>query len=273
MDKWTVFFNEVDIKDLGFRLLHDHDNPMISGTRDRTISIPGKHGAYDFGADLEPISFMLPFYFSADDVQNAQNRVRLMKSMLLDGSGHPKTFKLTFGYEPDRFYNVRFTGHMSIDRMIGRSGRFELPLICYEGLAWSTAESSEVVWGSETITFENEAYHYGHSGDGEKEFTTPGTTVVNVSGGNVQPILNIDGKGKNVNIKCNGKNIKLGTFSNANWIVDLDEYTILKNGENAIHLIDGNWIGMSLIEGKNTLEVNGNNLDLNLRISFKDRFF
>lgn len=268
-----VYIDGAGLRELNLYLLQDHEHPLMTGTRDRIITIPGMPGAYDFGADLEPIPFNLPIGFIRKSRSDIQRTARKIKTLLIDGEGKPKTFKLMFGYEPDKYYNVRFTGQIPIERLISQIGQFGLPLICFEGHAWSTAKNDEVVWGSETITFESESYTYGHSGDGAKTFTSSGSTNVTVSGDNVKPIIRIVGKGTNVTITCGGRTFSLGSFVDANWLIDLNEYVVLKDGVNAIHLIKGNWIGMELTQGDNKIDVNGSGLVLDFSVEFQDRYY
>lgn len=273
MKESDVFLGDMEIQDLNLYLLEGHGHPLMTGTRDKIIAIPGMPGAYDYGADLESIAFSLPLVAIRKNRMDIQRMVRVVKSLLIDGQGYPKTIKLIFGYEPDKYYNVRYTGQIDIERILGQTGSFMIPLTCFDGHAWSTAKASEVVWGSETITFENDVYQFGHSGDGTKTFDSPGATIVTVSGGNVHPTLNITGSGTDVTVKCNGKDFTLGSFTDANWIVDLKEYAVIKNGVNAIHLIQGKWIGMELTQGENEIEISGSGLDLDFSVDFRDRYF
>lgn len=273
MRESDVYIDGVGIRGLNLYLLKDHEHPLITGTRDRIITIPGLPGAYDYGADLEPISFNLPIGFIRKGREDIQRTVRIIKDLLIDGQGKPKTFKLTFGYEPDKYYNVRFTGSIPIERLLGRIGQFELPLICFDGHAWSSTRSDEVAWGSEVITFESDVYNFGHSGDGAKTFIIPGSTNITVSGANVQPIIYLIGTGTNVTLSCGGRTFSLGSFVNADWLIDLSEYVVLKNGVNAIHLISGNWIGLELIQGDNQIDINGSGLNLDFSVEFQDRYF
>lgn len=268
-----VFLGDVELRELNLYLLRDHEHPLMTGTRDRIITNPNMHGAYDYGANLEPIPFNLPIGFIRRSRMDIQRTVREIKSLLVDGRGKPITFKLTFGYEPDKYYNVRFTGNIPIERLLGQIGQFNLPLICFDGHAWSTTRADEVVWGSEVITFESDVYTFGHSGDGAKTFTTPDSTYVTVSGANVQPILHISGTGTDVTVNCEGQTFALGSFVDANWLIDLKEFVVLKNGQNAIHLIQGDWIGIELSKGDNQIDIDGSGLDLDFSVEFHDRYF
>lgn len=273
MRESDVYINGVGLRELNLYLLQDHEHPLMTGTRDRIITIPNMHGAYDYGADLEPIPFNLPIGFIRKSREDIQRTIRIIKDLLIDGRGKPKTFKLTFGYEPDKYYNVRFSGSIPIERLLGQIGQFELPLVCFDGHAWSSTRSDEVVWGSEVITFESDVYTYGHSGDGRKLFTSPGSTNITVSGANVKPIIRLKGYGSNVKVVCGEKSFSLGSFITSNWLIDLNEYVVLKDGVNALHLIKGNWIGMELTQGDNHIDVSGIGLHLDFSVEFNDRYY
>lgn len=268
----TVFFDGVDVRSLGLIFLTEHSNPIIPGTRDKTSIIDGMNGEYDYGADLEPIPFDLPFFIEQTDPFRLQGYVRMIKKLLLDGFGKPKTFKLQFGYEKDKYYNVRVVGRVDIDRIYASAGNFTLSLMCYEGYALSVAKNDEVTWGSELITFTNTSYTYGHSGGGAKNFTSNGSTIVTVTGDNLHPIIYLNGTGINVSLSWAGKIMTLGTFINANWMIDLENYIVTKNESLALDLIGGDWLDMYLINGDNNITISGSGLNLTFNVEFRDRF-
>src|SRR5690606_9428265 len=155
-----------------------------------------------------------------------------------------------FGYEPDKYYNVRYSGFVPIERLL-RTSQFVLPLVCYEGFANSVVKNDEITWGSTVLTF-NAPYTFGHAGDGEKTFTSPGTTSVNVAGASITPIIHIIGTGTNVAISFGGKTINLGTFTNTTWEIDLGKFEATKDGISALGIInelnpDGAWLDMKLL--------------------------
>jgi len=272
-NEYTVFFDDVDVRTLGFLFTPGHSNPLLSGTRDRDTTIAGRNGALDFGADLDPIPFNIPLYIKTSNPYDLQRMVRKAKDMLLDGNGKPRTFKLKFGYEPDKYYNVRVTGNVPIERIMAREGKFTLPLICYEGFALSVAKNENVNWNSKTVTWASDYTWESTGGNVPKTFTSAGTMNVEVIGNNLKPILHITGSGTNVTIKFNGKTMTLGTFSNTAWLIELDEYVAIKNGVNGLNSIGGSWLTMNLVEGDNTVTVGGTGLDMKLAFDFRDKWY
>lgn len=270
MQDSDVYFDDVEIRDMNVYLLEGHEHPLIAATRDRTTSLPGVPGAYDYGADMDPIPFNLPLGTHGKNRIEVQQRARKFKTLLLDGNGKPKTFKLKFGYEPDKYYNVRYYGQVPLDRLL-RLGSFTIPLICYEGYAQSVVKNNEITWGSKVLTF-TAPYSFGHAGDGAKTFTSSGSTVITVTGNNLRPIIKVSGSGTNVKISWAGKTMDLGSFSNANWNIDLEEFEATKDGKNVMNVIKGDWLDMELHQGENTINVTGSGLNLTFRVEFRDRY-
>ena len=272
MSEYAVYFDDIHVKELGIRMRTGHEHPLLAGTRDRITSIPGVAGAYDYGSDLEPIPFDLPFSAYEETPIKLQQVLKSIKSILLDKRGKPRTFKLKFGYEADRYYNVRYESGVPIERLIGGMGRFNIPLICYDGHALSVAMNDEVTWGSTVIPFASD-YQMGHMGDGAKIFTSSDSTIINVTGDNIRPILHVTGSGTNVSIKWGGKTLTLGTLTNTTWAIDLKEFEVTKDGLNAMHLIKGDWLNMELEQGDNQVTVNGSGLSLTVSFQFRDLFY
>lgn len=268
----SVFLGDIELGELNLYMLRDHENPLMAGMRERIVAIPNRPGAYDYGADLEPISFKLPLGFIRKNGTEIQQTVRDIKKLLIDGNGKPKTFKLIFGYESDKYYNVRFTGEIPIERILGQVGTFNLSLICHEGHAWSTLSNQDVFWGSEHIYFSNNTYTFGHSASAPDITGNGGEFNVVVVGDNVRPVITLVGVGNNVAVAWDGKLFSIGTISGT-VIVDLHEYVVLRNGTFALSTISGDWLSMHLTHGSTNINVTGSDLDLTINVEFHDRFF
>lgn len=269
----TIFIDDVDVREYGWQFMCDeHENPLLQSMRNVELSIPQHHGAYDYGANLDPITFAIPLNIYEDNAILLQREIRNLKKHFLDGNGKPKTVKLRFDYEPDKYYNVRLYQGVPVTRELGEIADFVLPLICYEGHAWSVVRNNEVTWGSRLLTFSS-PYTFGHMGDGAKTFTAPGSTVFTLAGNNLKPVLHVAGSGTNVTISWGGKTLSLGTFTNSTWIIDLEELEVSQGGMNAVHIIKGDWLNMELQRGDNQINVNGSGLNLTIRAEYRDRYF
>ena len=151
--------NGVDDTDLGVELQEGYDEPALPGTRDRTVEIPGRAGEVFFGADLEARSFDLPLAMIEEATQEAlQETIRAFVSVLLDSDGKPQEVPLVFTKEPDRTYTVRYSGKISLRRLIGGSkGFFTLPLVAADPFAYGPEEthSMTVTSSPQSMTIDN----------------------------------------------------------------------------------------------------------------------
>lgn len=266
-----VYLDGKELKELDLRMVMGHEHPMLPDLQNIFISIPNRQGVYDYGSSLEPLYITLPLRIRKETKTDLQLVVENLKKVLLDYTGKPRLFKLSFGYEMDRYYLVRVANGIPFERVIKGYGRFDLSLVAPDPRAFSSVKNSEITWGSEIITF-NSGYHFGHAGTGNKTFTGPGNTVVTVAGASIRPIITVTGKGQNVSIGWDGKSLGLGTVDGT-VIVDLHEFVVLRDGEYALHTIKGDWLNMYLSPGETTIEVTGNGLDLSINFDFQDRFF
>jgi hypothetical protein len=145
--------------DFGFDIIKvDTVIPALAATRDRTTTIAGKHGAYDYGADLLPVAFMFHCYFT-DDTTDAdiQDAIRTLNAYLLDGWGEPVDLTLTFSYETDKYYNVRYSGTHTIDTSAAMNRReFTLPLMAFDPVAYATTgvtDEDEITTSPQELTY------------------------------------------------------------------------------------------------------------------------
>ncbi|PAD67032.1 hypothetical protein CHH83_20920 [Bacillus sp. 7586-K] len=271
----SLKFDDVPIIELNLKCKLDHDHPALSSTVDYTTTIPGMHGAYDFGADMGPKPFNLPMEIVGVRSNNEIALIiRKIKKMLLDGYGRPKYFKLSFDYEPDKYYNVRYSGNLPIERLVHK-GKFTLPLTSFDAVAHSVVANNEVTWGSTVLTFASTSYTFGHKGSKTHNITGTKTIVETVTGDTLRPIFNIKGSGINVKVSANGQSFSLGTFSNTTWLIDGENYTVLKNGVNGLsdynkNYPEGDWI--ELLYGDNDITISGIGLNLTFEVRFRDKY-
>jgi predicted phage tail component-like protein len=133
----------VPAKELGIIMISSSRRPILPSTVDRTMTIPGRHGAWDFGADLGPRLFDIECAFVTTSPTKLQKAVSDLAAFLVDEYGRPRTMELTFSVQPERSYFVRYSGSLPIDRVIGL-GRFTLPLIAYDPFAYAEATAFDV---------------------------------------------------------------------------------------------------------------------------------
>lgn len=126
--------------ELGLRILRDYEHPILPETRDMSINIPGRHGALDLGAYMGPRYFSLPcMVIDAKNGTVLQKTVRALASHLLDTYGRPRTLELRLSEEPEKWYNVRLSGALPIERIVRGLGQFTLPLTAFDPFAYAPA--------------------------------------------------------------------------------------------------------------------------------------
>lgn len=259
------------ISEYGLIVERGGDIDEFPETRDLTVPIPGRPGAYDFGAELGSKPFNFPMVFiDGLSTNDLQHKKRDFLRVLLDSYGRPRTFKLQKEYEKGKYYLARYSGNLSIQRLVNY-GQFVLPLMAYDPIAYSVSTNDQVIWGSELVTFEYD-YVLGHTGGGQiRRLTQPSTLYVFVDGDMVKPLIKLKGTGNDVSFEANGKSFTLtGNLSNAEWEVNNDKRTVTRNGLNAYDRKDGKFI--ELFNGENELIISGSNLDIELQVIFQDRY-
>lgn len=264
-----VWIDDVLLQDEGITVLLPSEEPALPSMRNMGVTVPGRHGAYDFGAYFEPREFTLNCVFPRQPYDDLKAQLREFNRLLVDAYGRPKTVKLRFGDEIDKYYNVRVTDSIPVERVADR-GYITLHLTAHDPYAYSTVTSDEVVWGSEVITFE---WHYllgmGGTGGGER-ITSPRTIVVDLHGEALRPVIEIDGSATGLTVSANGKSFGLPTFTNTEWIIDGENYTVTRNGTLDLAAMSGDFI--ELLNGSNNVVIGGSGLDFDITIKYRDKY-
>lgn len=132
--------------ELGFKILSaDTLISSLPATRDYTAEIAGRHGSWDFGADLQAKMFVFNCWLLEDMIDaDIDAAITTLNEHLLDGWGKPSTLELVFDYQTGRHYNVRYSGAQGIDtgQAIARR-KFTLPLIAFDPYAYGVEVEDE----------------------------------------------------------------------------------------------------------------------------------
>jgi phage-related protein len=104
-------------------------------TRDYFMPTPGRHGIYDYGADLGPLPIVLDCLVVTPTLWKTV--IRELNTHLHDGWGHPRVLPLVFDEEPTKTYYVRYSGSSDLGKFMRPNfQRFTLPLIATEPYAF-----------------------------------------------------------------------------------------------------------------------------------------
>jgi len=135
----AIWLDDKSNIDLGFIVRGTSRRPGLPATVDRTLTIPGRHGQYDFGADLSARSIVLDCAFLTRNATELQQKVMELSRYLVDSFGRPRTLKLRLRERPGQFFTVRFVGSLDVERIIG-TGLFSLPFVAFDPFAYADHE-------------------------------------------------------------------------------------------------------------------------------------
>ena len=256
------------LEEFGYRALLEHYHEAVPKIRRKTMTIPGMTGRWDFGSELDSKPFEIPIRTLSDSSLSLQRLQNELVAFLMDEFGNPRPLKMIFDYEPDKFYTVK------VDDAIAPTLRSHilryntLPFIAHDPYKYANVTSDEVVWGSEIITFEWN-YLLGHEGSaGSVSLNGPQTIDISVDGLAVQPNFEIEGTANSLKVECGDCSFSLPNFSNEKWEIDFKRYAVFRNGqETMIEIRD-----FYLMPGSNEIKVTGNNINIDLRIKFRDKY-
>lgn len=128
------------LDELGLAVLPDFEYPVAPPTRDHTMEIGGKHGLWDFGADMEPRSFNFPLIVKPQPTRgHVQQVINDLIPVFFDATGRPKTVKLVFDWEPDKYYRARYSGEVNTVRYHSMA-KMEWPLVAFDPFRYAPSD-------------------------------------------------------------------------------------------------------------------------------------
>lgn len=267
MSEASVWIDDVELQSLGIDVRLASDEPLLPGLREQSITIPGRHGAYDFGAFFDVRKFELDCVFKRQTYTDLKVQIRDFVRMFVDDYGRPKTVKIRFGDELDKYYSVKLGGNVPIERLAGR-GAFRLPLVAHDPVAKSVVTSDQIVMDSDTQVLSDILWDTGLS---IRTITTPSTfTVINNGTMAVRFTYKIVGSGTNVTLTANGRTFSLGSFSGKTIEVDGEGFLVKIDGVNNLTMTSGDFI--ELLPGVNEVSVSGSGLNFSVSESLTYKY-
>lgn len=263
-----ILLDDKPLEYYGLHLLKGHSHPSPSITN-KTVKVPGRAGLYHFGNEIGARPFNHPVGILERNPIDTQRKLRNFMTLLFDGYGKTREIKLSYDYEPDKYYTVVFDGSIDPQRIFEYS-EFNLPLVAYDSFAKAQASNNEINWDSEIVTMDD-TYAWGTTAIDEVQITTNTTLETYVNGLAVRPIIKINGSGENVTFQANGKSFSLKNFTNAEFVINGGNYTVLKNDSNGFNEKIGTDF-LELIPELNNIVVTGTNMDFTLSVGYRDQY-
>lgn len=138
-------------------MLRPSQRPILPGTRDYTMQIPGRNGSWDFGADLDARMFSLECACSARNSAELQAITVQLAAHLIDSYGRPRDLELRFDNRPaGQYFIVRYSGSLPIERIVGL-GKFSLPLMAADPFAYGPEQIYETTITTSPFVFNIES--------------------------------------------------------------------------------------------------------------------
>lgn len=263
-----MIFEEIEtgarysLADFGLDLQSGYDHPTPK-TNDKLLYISGKHGAWDFGAELEPLPINLPVVLLEGSREFLQIKLREFNAFLFDEFAQPRTFKFFFDYEMDKFYYARYSGQIRPNRFAGL-GSFTLPLTAFDPFAKFVVPTDEIDWNAE-IPFTADI-----SLDSQYAFnvTEPQTlNIINDGDLAVRPNILINGTADSLTLVINGESFSFGSISSPIEVKG-ETFEVKVNGADSFSAMSGDKKKLWLMPGENEVAVSGSNLNINLTFRY-----
>jgi phage-related protein len=267
MSEASVWIDDIELQSLGIDVRLASDEPMFPDVRQQSITIPGRHGAYDFGASFDVRKFELDCVFPRQSYTELKQQIRDFVALFVDSYGRPKTVKLRFGDELDKYYSVKIGGNVPINRLATR-GAFRLPLVAYDPIAKSVVTSDNLVMDSDTPILSDILWDAGLS---NRTITGPTSfTIINNGSVAINFTYKIVGSGTNVTLTANGRTFSLGSFSGKTVEVDGESFLVKIDGVNDLTMTSGYFI--ELVPGVNDVSVSGSGLNFTISESLTYKY-
>lgn len=130
----------------GVTLRYGPGQPMLPSTRDRTVEIPGRAGAYWFDSDLGQRTFSLPCDFrDCADAAALDTLIRAFARVFTRVRGKPRQLALIFDDCPGLTYMVRYAGQIPFDRAWVGCSEFTLELVADDPYAYAPEDATTAI--------------------------------------------------------------------------------------------------------------------------------
>ncbi|PAF31854.1 distal tail protein Dit [Paenibacillus sp. 7516] len=254
-------------RELGLGVFRNSQRPILSSTVNNTVTLPGMHGAYDFGATMGPKQFELECAFITRNHIELQQRVSALAAFLLDGDGRPRTMDIVFANSSDRKYSVRYVGSLNIDRISGL-GTFTLPFTAFDPFAYSKQNTNELLTWDTDLTWQDD---FAWDDIYEFAFRGPETVQINNFGTlNIEPLIVVTGSFSTLSLTIGGVEFKYNTSFNGTLEINHKRKTVKSGNQNLLRNTNAKF--GKLPPGTSDLIVNGTNLNISVDVIFNAKY-
>jgi phage-related protein len=130
--------------ELGFLVRGTSRRPGLPDTVDRTLSIAGRNGLYNYGADIGARTFVYDCAMIKRNYMELQQAVMSLAAHLVDSYGKPRKLELRQRERPNQTFTVQLTGSFDPERIMGL-GMFSLSLMAHDPFAYGLEQIKEKI--------------------------------------------------------------------------------------------------------------------------------
>ncbi|MFL2116270.1 phage tail domain-containing protein [Marinilactibacillus psychrotolerans] len=257
--------DEYRLEDFGMYVSSGFADPNTPQFSDTTLKVPKKPGRTLIRQVTDIREIELPIQFAHYRNTDTQGKLDKLSDLFYDDEGNRKRVKISLDHWQGKYVYGYLANPISSDRSdIIQS--LNLSFICYDPYKYSPVYSDEILWGSEELTFESQ-YILGHEGSDGLVSVTDNTSInVYVDGLVVYPTIELQGTANRLTITNSGQSIVFPDFNDSNWIVERFN-SWQDDQERFISAYK-----FKLNKGKNTIQISGSDMNLQIRIKYKDLY-
>lgn len=214
------------LEDFGLRAYLEHEHEAVPEIRRKIMTIPGRPGAVNFGSEIGERHFNLPLKVNEDNQVKLRQKLREFVTFLFDEYASPRPIKLSFDYEPDKYYTVEVSSLVTPSTAVYHFLNFGLPLIASDPFAYSNSNA----YDQEPIDFDqgfnyDEGHMYPNTQFIEWNYNIQYAGVHNHSHYATPLNFVIEGRVINPRITLNGKTTVFNVTLNADERLYVDSKT------------------------------------------------
>ena len=252
-----TFDDKYTPEDFGLIALLDHEHPMTPEFERKTMHVPVRSGQWDFGSEIKAKTFNLPLGLKDIDRIRLQQKLNSFVAFLHDEFGQQREIKMTFDYEPDKFYMVKLASAITPERLINFS-RFILPFVADDGYKFATANQYDPELAIYYGQVEPGDY-YDNPQSFKWQYERHYSGINNYSSLNADFAIEIVGTVTNpsvTNLNTN-QTLTLPSINNGKIVIDGKRFVVIKDGQDILEGSNYNFFHIQpgevgfLFEGEN----------------------
>src|SRR5690625_3896306 len=216
----------------------EHEHEAVPSIKRKTIPIPGRPGSWNFGSEIGERHFNIPLKVTDHDRIELQRKQNAFVAFLFDEFGKPRPIKMTFDYEPDKYYTVEISSFVSPGNAIHFFRTMGLPLVASDPMKYASANEYDP---KENYLYDRDyMYDIGLMYDNPKSFEwvyeKHYSGINNYSTLVADFVIEIQGTVTNPSVTNlnDGTKLTLPGISNGRLLINGNTYSVTRNGQDVL---------------------------------------